>query len=50
MDLICLGLNHQTAPVEVRERFAVPGDKLGEASQRLVELPGGERGGGSLHL
>lgn len=40
MDLICLGLNHQTAPVEVRERFAVPGDKLGEASHRLVELPG----------
>lgn len=40
MDLICLGLNHQTAPVEVRERFAVPGDKLGEASVRLVELPG----------
>jgi len=40
MDLICLGLNHETAPVEVRERFAVPGDRQGESSVRLVELPG----------
>ena len=23
MKLVCLGLNHETAPVEVRERFAL---------------------------
>ena len=24
MRMVCLGLNHRTAPVEIRERFAVP--------------------------
>ena len=32
MELLCLGLNHRTAPVEVRERFAVGTSKLGEAA------------------
>ncbi|PQJ27514.1 glutamyl-tRNA reductase [Rubritalea profundi] len=40
MDLLCLGLNHQTAPVDVRERFAVSADLLGEASKDLTEKPG----------
>jgi glutamyl-tRNA reductase len=40
MDLICLGLNHRTAPVEVRERFAVMTPKLGEASQEMAALAG----------
>lgn len=38
MELVCLGLNHKTAPVEVRERFAVGNTKLGEASQNLLEM------------
>lgn len=40
MDLLCLGLNHHTAPVDVRERFAVSADDLGEASHALAQLPG----------
>jgi glutamyl-tRNA reductase len=40
MDLICLGLNHRTAPVEVRERFAVMTPKLGEASREMTALEG----------
>lgn len=40
MELLCFGLNHKTAPVEVRERFAVGNTKLGEASRSLLELPG----------
>ena len=38
MDIVCLGLNHHTAPVEVRERFAVPASKLGEEAGRLLQL------------
>ena len=44
MELICLGLNHKTAPVEVRERFAVGNTKLGEASQNLLEMVGAPEG------
>lgn len=40
MDLVCLGLNHRTAPVEVRERFAVSPSKLGEAGKELAEVHG----------
>jgi glutamyl-tRNA reductase len=40
MDLLCLGLNHQTAPVDVRERFAVSAERLGEASKELTERTG----------
>lgn len=38
MELLCLGLNHRTAPVEVRERFAVGAPRLGEAANELVAL------------
>ena len=38
MELACLGLNHTTAPVEVRERFAVGTTGLGEASVNLLKL------------
>lgn len=38
MELVCLGLNHRTAPVEVRERFAVVSGKLGEAAADLASL------------
>ena len=40
MELLCLGLNHKTAPVEVRERFAVGTSRLGEASLALLDLHG----------
>ncbi len=43
MDLLCLGLNHQTAPVDVRERFAVSADRLGIASKELTEKLGVEQ-------
>jgi glutamyl-tRNA reductase len=39
MDLIHLGLSHKTAPIEVRERFAVPGSLLEAATRQLISLP-----------
>ena len=42
MDLLCVGLNHRTAPVEVRERFAVAPSKLGQAAMELREKIGAE--------
>lgn len=38
MELICIGLNHETAPVEVREHFAVPAEQQGERAKALTEL------------
>ena len=40
MELLCLGLNHRTAPVEVRERFAVGNKKLGQTASELVTMIG----------
>lgn len=40
MELICLGLNHKTAPVEVRECFAVGNTKLGASSSELIARTG----------
>ena len=40
MELVCVGLNHRTAPVEVRERFAVPAGKMGDSAKRLLEIEG----------
>lgn len=44
MDLLCLGLNHRTAPVEVRERFAVGLPRLGAAAKDLVALADASEG------
>lgn len=44
MELVCVGLNHRTAPVEVRERFSVAAGDLGGVSRDLVNLPGIEEG------
>jgi glutamyl-tRNA reductase len=44
MEILCLGLNHRTAPVEVRERFAVGMPNLGVASNDLVTLAGASEG------
>jgi glutamyl-tRNA reductase len=40
MSLVLVGLNHQTAPVELRERLAVPEERLPELLARLATLPG----------
>ena len=31
MPLVCLGLSHNTAPVDVRERHAFPASKMSES-------------------
>jgi glutamyl-tRNA reductase len=36
MNLLVVGLNHRTAPVEVRERLAFPRSQLGEATCNLL--------------
>ena len=40
MELFCIGLNHETAPVSVREKLALSGEALSEALQWLKEQPG----------
>jgi glutamyl-tRNA reductase len=38
--LAIIGLSHKTAPIEVRERLAVPEDQLPDTLRRAVQLPG----------
>ena len=38
MKLVCVGLNHKSAPVEVRELFAVSNKQLGNAAHELCAL------------
>jgi glutamyl-tRNA reductase len=40
MELLVIGLSHQTAPVEVRERLAVIPTEIESHLQQLVRLPG----------
>src|SRR5205085_2901194 len=40
MKLHLIGVNHKTAPVEVRERLAIPEWRLEEATRRLLEEHG----------
>ena len=44
MNLQLIGVNHRSAPVEVRERFAIPEKRLPEALQSLVHYPGVQEG------
>jgi glutamyl-tRNA reductase len=44
MHVIVVGLSHKTAPIEVREKLAVPGSRLGEALHRLCLYPGIKEG------
>jgi glutamyl-tRNA reductase len=44
MKFMLIGVNHKTAPVEVRERFAIPESQLPQAIQRLAQYPGIEEG------
>ncbi|HFD80192.1 MAG TPA: glutamyl-tRNA reductase [Gammaproteobacteria bacterium] len=40
MSLIALGINHRTAPVELRERVAISSERMAEALRDLASLPG----------
>src|SRR5215472_16645439 len=40
MSLVLVGVNHKSAPVEVRERLAIQEWRLQEATRRLFEVPG----------
>ncbi|HEX6501829.1 MAG TPA: glutamyl-tRNA reductase [Terriglobales bacterium] len=44
MNFQLIGVNHKTAPVEVRERLALPESRLPEACRKLIEHPGIEEG------
>jgi len=40
MNFQLLGINHRTAPVEVRERLAIPESRIPEALREILALPG----------
>jgi glutamyl-tRNA reductase len=40
MNIVLLGLNHKTAPVELRERLAIGPDQLEQATRSLLQAPG----------
>lgn len=40
MEILCLGLSHRTAPVELREQHAVAEKELGATAARLARAPG----------
>ena len=40
MEILCLGLSHHTAPIEVRERFAIPESHLPAAAAELARASG----------
>ena len=42
MNLIVIGVNHQTAPIEVREQFAISEARLPDAVKTLASQPGVE--------
>ena len=44
MNFQLIGVNHKTAPVDVREQLAIPDRKLPEALQQLLALPGVSEG------
>ncbi len=40
MQILCLGLSHHTAPLELREKFAIPEGELGAAAAHLAKANG----------
>src|ERR1700761_4890700 len=40
MKILLTGLNHKTAPVELRERLAIAPDRLAEETRSLLSHPG----------
>ena len=43
-ELVLLGINHNTAPVEMRERLAIPAGRLADATRSLMAAPGVREG------
>ena len=41
MNIVLLGLNHKTAPIELRERLAIGPLQLEDATRSLMQAPGG---------
>src|ERR1700733_7127120 len=39
MNIFCFGISHQTANVEVRERFAIPDSALADSQNPLAQVP-----------
>lgn len=39
-NLVLVGVNHKTAPIELRERIAISRDELAEATRALAAIPG----------
>jgi glutamyl-tRNA reductase len=44
MNIFCFGISHQTANVEVRERFAIPDSALADSLTRLARISGVQEG------
>jgi glutamyl-tRNA reductase len=44
MHIVVVGLSHKTAPVEIREKLAIPESRLGEALTRLCSYAGVREG------
>ncbi len=40
MEILCLGLSHHTAPLEIREKFAIPDGELGATAAALARVDG----------
>jgi glutamyl-tRNA reductase len=40
MEILCLGLSHHTAPVDLRERFAIPDSSIASVAGQLKASPG----------
>ena len=39
MHIVVVGLNHKTAPVELREKLAFPSDTIEEPLRRVTSIP-----------
>jgi len=44
MNFLLIGVNHKSAPIEVRERFAIAEARLPEATRSFADFPGIEEG------
>src|SRR5260370_12133366 len=44
MNIFCFGISHQTANVEVRERFAIPDSALADSLMRLGQISSVDEG------
>ena len=44
MNIFCFGLSHQTAAVDIRERFAISNASLADSLRRLTRISGVDEG------